>query len=133
MTRPIQQTSPWHRAFKAWFDPRGRGLGFIAFALQRITGIGLVFYLLLHMVILSTLLQGPDAWDQFIAFAKSPIMLLLDVILIAGILIHGLNGLRVSIIGLGYGVSKHKTIFWIMMLLSALIFLYAGWLLFFSH
>ena len=129
MTQPIQQSPSWHRALRAWFDPRGRGLGFIAFALQRITGIGLVLYLLLHMVVLSTLLQGPAAWDQFIAFAKTPVMLLLDLLLIAGILIHGLNGLRVSFVGLGFGVNKHKTFFWIMMILSALIFLYAGWLL----
>ena len=127
---PIQQASRQRKALRAWFDPRGRGLGFIAFALQRITGLGLVLYLLLHMVILSTLLEGEAAWDQFVAIAKSPAMLLLDLLLIAGILIHGLNGLRVSIVGLGFGVKKHKAFFWFMMLLSALLFLYAGWLLF---
>ena len=127
---PIQQASRQRKALRAWFDPRGRGLGFIAFALQRITGLGLVLYLLLHMVILTTLLQGEAAWDQFVAIAKSPAMLLLDLLLITGILIHGLNGLRVSIVGLGYGVKKHKAFFWMMMLLSALLFLYAGWLLF---
>ncbi len=127
---PIQQASRQRKALRAWFDPRGRGLGFIAFALQRITGLGLVFYLLLHMLILTTLLRGEAAWNQFVAIAKSPVMLLFDLLLIAGILIHGLNGLRVSIVGLGFGVKQHKTFFWIMMLLSALLFVYAGWLLF---
>jgi len=126
---PIQQDSRRRKALRAWFNPRGRGLGFIAFALHRITGIGLTLYLLLHMVVLSILLQGEDAWDRFVAVAKSPVMLLFDLILIAGILIHGLNGLRVSLVGLGFGVRQHKILFWIVMLLSALIFLYTGWLM----
>ncbi len=130
MTQPIQQIPPQRRAWRAWFDPRGRGLGFIAFALHRITGLGLVLYLLLHMVVLSTLLQGEAAWDRFVAFAKSPFFLTLDLLLIAGILIHGLNGLRISIVGLGFGVGKHKILFWLLMVLAAVIFLYAGWLLF---
>jgi succinate dehydrogenase / fumarate reductase cytochrome b subunit len=129
MTRAYQPPSPWRRALRAWFDPRGRGLGFVAFILQRLTGLGLVFYLLLHLVVLSTLLQGEAAWDDFVALAKSPLFLALDMLLILGILIHGLNGLRVTIVGLGFGVSKHKTLFWAMMLITALVFLYAGWLL----
>jgi succinate dehydrogenase / fumarate reductase, cytochrome b subunit len=38
-----------------WFDVRRRKLGMWAYALNRITGIGLVVYLYLHLAVLSLL------------------------------------------------------------------------------
>ena len=40
-----------------WFKPAKRGLGMWAFVLNRITGLGLVLYLILHLFVLSTLLR----------------------------------------------------------------------------
>src|SRR5579884_1707361 len=102
-----------------WFDVRRRRLGMWAYALNRITGIGLVVYLYLHLVILSQLLGGAASWDAFVSLARSPFFLTLDVILIAGILIHGLNGLRVALMGLGLGMKAHKAIFGALMLVAA--------------
>jgi succinate dehydrogenase / fumarate reductase cytochrome b subunit len=127
---PIQQRSTPGRALQAWFNPIRRSAGFLAFVLMRLTGIGLVVYLIMHLIVLSTLVQGEAAWDSFVALAKQPAFLLLDVVLIAGILIHMLNGLRVSIIGLGFGTDSHKGIFWTLMVVAFLLLAYAAWLVF---
>ena len=103
----------------AWLDVRRRKLGMWAYALNRITGIGLVVYLYLHLVVLSLLLGGPAAWDSFVAVARSPYVLALDVILLAGILIHGLNGLRIALTGFGIGVGAQKALFVLVMIVSA--------------
>jgi succinate dehydrogenase / fumarate reductase cytochrome b subunit len=103
-----------------WLDVRRRKLGMWAYALNRITGIGLVVYLYLHLVILSLLLRGAAAWDSFVALARSPFYLALDVILLAGILVHGLNGLRIALTGFGIGVGAQKTIFIVLMVVSAI-------------
>ena len=103
-----------------WMDVRGRKLGMWAYVLNRITGIGLVIYLYLHLVVLSSLLRGPAAWDSFVALARSPFYLALDVILLAGILIHGLNGLRIAFTGFGIGVGAQKAIFTVLMVVSAI-------------
>jgi len=132
MAVPIQQQSTVRRAIKAWFDPRGRSTGLIAFALMRLSGIGLVVYLLLHLVVLSTLTGGAEAWDTFVRIAKHPAFLLLDVILIAGILVHMLNGLRVTVVGLGFGTNSHKGLFWTLMAVAVLLLAYAAWLVFTS-
>jgi succinate dehydrogenase / fumarate reductase cytochrome b subunit len=92
-------------------DPRGRGLGMWAFAAHRITGIGLVAYLLLHLLVLSILAQGPTGWDSFVALARTPVFLALDVVLIAGMLIHGLNGVRVALTGMGFGLRQQRPAF----------------------
>jgi succinate dehydrogenase / fumarate reductase cytochrome b subunit len=90
-----------------------------AYALNRITGIGLVVYLYMHLGVLSMLARGQSSWDSFIALARSPFYLALDVILLAGILIHGLNGIRVALTGFDIGVGVQKRLFVILMLISA--------------
>ena len=90
-----------------------------AYALNRITGIGLVVYLYLHLVVLSLLLRGQAAWDVFVTVARSPYVLALDVFLLAGILIHGLNGLRITLTSFGIGLGAQKAVFVLVMIVSA--------------
>lgn len=101
-----------------WFDVRHRKLGMWAYALNRITGIGLVVYLYLHLGVLSLLSWGPGSWDAFLSLARSPFFLTLDVILLAGILIHGLNGLRLALTGFDVGVKRQKALFSALMLVA---------------
>ncbi len=109
------------RGIVGWFDPRGRRLGGLAFILNRLTGLGLVVYLYLHLMILSMLVQGPNAWDSFVNIALSPPFLLLDVFLLTGMLIHGLNGIRVGLVGLGLVASRQKALFIAFMVIAAFV------------
>ena len=95
-----------------WFDPRGRTIGGWAFAVNRITGLGLVFYLYLHLAVLSMLLRGASAWDDFLRIATTTAFLGLDVLLVFGLLFHGLNGVRVALIGTGLVPGKQRALFW---------------------
>ena len=113
--RPIRR-----RGIVGWFDPRGRRLGGWAFTLNRLTGLGLVAYLYLHLCVLSLLAAGPGSWDGFVALALNPLMLCLDVVLIFGMLFHGLNGIRVSLVGLGYVTDRQRALFVALMIFGAL-------------
>jgi succinate dehydrogenase / fumarate reductase cytochrome b subunit len=95
-----------------WFDPRGRALGSFAFAVNRVTGLGLVFYLYLHLAVLSMLLQGESAWNDFVKLATNVVFLLLDVLLVFGLLYHGLNGLRVALVGTGLVADRQRALWW---------------------
>ena len=95
-----------------WLDPRGRSLGHVAFVGNRITGLGLVFYLYLHLGVLSMLLLGEDAWSDFLRLATTTIFLLLDVLLLFGILYHGLNGIRVTLVGTGVVPNRQRAMWW---------------------
>ena len=118
------------RPLLAWFDVRRRKLGSIAFALNRLTGLGLALYLFIHLVILTTLLQGEEAWNDFVSLAKSPLFLAFDVVLIFGLLFHGLNGIRVGMVGTGIGVKNQRVLFWIFSALTLILLLVAGSLVF---
>ncbi len=101
-----------------WFNLKGKRVGFLAYVVMRLSAVGLVLYLFLHLVILSQLAVGPAAWDSFVALAKSPAFLLLDIVLIIGILAHGLNGIRLTLIGFGIGVPGHKLMLWLAVILT---------------
>jgi succinate dehydrogenase / fumarate reductase cytochrome b subunit len=104
---------PVERKPLQWFNLRGKRVGFWAYVAMRLSALGLVLYLFLHLAILSQLALGPSAWDGFVATAKSPAFLMLDVVLIVGILVHGLNGIRLALIGFGIGVPRQKVMLWI--------------------
>jgi succinate dehydrogenase / fumarate reductase cytochrome b subunit len=112
------QSKPVKRRPLEWFNLKGKRAGFWAYVVMRLSAIGLVLYLFLHMVILSQLAMGPAQWDSFVALAKSPAFLLLDIVLIIGILAHGLNGIRLSLIGFGIGVPSHKLMLWLAVILT---------------
>ena len=104
----------------------------IAYILNRVTALGLVLYLYIHLVVLSLLTQGPAGWDPFIAIARTPFFLTLDVILLAGMLIHGLNGLRVALTGFGVGLRGQKPLFVALMIVAAVALMAGVWKIFAS-
>ncbi len=89
----------------------GRGLGVWAFWLHRLTGLLITFYLLLHILVISTAVAGTGSFDAAMTTLKAPLFVLLEMGLIATILIHGLNGVRIVLFDLGYGIKKQKEVF----------------------
>ena len=54
-TDPVRPKSP----LRSWFDVRGRSMSTLAFALNRLTAVGLTIYLFLH---LAGKLAGGHGW-----------------------------------------------------------------------
>jgi succinate dehydrogenase / fumarate reductase cytochrome b subunit len=99
-----------------WFDPRARDAGSWAFILNRLTGLGLTFYLGMHLVVLDKLAQGPRAYDDFVALSQSLLIKIGEVILIAAVLFHGLNGLRLTLHAFGIGIRHQKKLLAVVLL-----------------
>lgn len=99
---------PSPRNVPRWFDPRARQIGSLGFTLNRLTALGLTFYLGLHLIVLNKLAQGQVAYDNFVLSAHHPLIKFSEVILIAAVLFHGLNGLRLILHSTGIGYRKQK-------------------------
>jgi len=108
---PIHHKGPGP-AESGWLDPRGRGHGGRGLALHRITGVVIVFYLYLHLGVLSMLLIGRSSWSSFLSLVTAKGFLALEAVLIAAVLFHGLNGIRVALVGSGIAVSRERALFW---------------------
>lgn len=127
--RSRRETGPISRKLPgpiAWFDVRARSTGHLAFSLNRITGLGLVFYLYLHLAVLSLLLGGESSWSGFLEIATTPVFLGFDVLLVFGLLAHGLNGTRLTLIGSGFVPNHHKAMFWALMVFGAIVLVYSA-------
>jgi len=104
-----------------WLEPRWRDPGWLAFALNRFAGGILVLYLLAHMIVLSRLADGPGGWDALLALFGSTPFLVGDALLIAAVVFHGLNGLRVAAFTAGWGVRHPNVWVGIVFAVSALL------------
>ena len=107
------RTSRWQRAFRGWFDPPGSRCRVDCSCLDRISGLALALYLVLHLMVLTTLARGEAGWASFLRLARTRLTSSCSIWLCSpAILYHALNRVRVSLIGLGYGGSQQKALFW---------------------
>lgn len=96
--------SPSPKKIWQWFDPRGRKAGSWGFMLNRITGLGLLLYFVIHMAVLYQLTRGADAYDSFVTLMKNPFFLIGELLVIAAGIMHGINGIRLGLTSFGIGV-----------------------------
>jgi len=118
------RNQPAARKFLSWFNPVGRQAGGWAFILNRITALGLTFYLFLHLVVLGKLAQGPNAYDDFLALAENPLIKLGELAAVAAVILHGLNGVRIILTSFGVGVTRQRQLFYGFMAVSTVIILF---------
>ena len=109
--------------FWSWFIPVGRQAGGWAFALNRVTAIGLTIYLFLHLAVLSLLAQGPGSYDKFLALTENPIIKFGEWAIVAAVFLHGLNGIRILLTSFGVGVTRQKQLFYGFMIIAVVIIL----------
>jgi succinate dehydrogenase / fumarate reductase cytochrome b subunit len=76
---------------------RGREVYF-AWLLHRISGLGIILFLFLHVVDTSLVGFGPGAYDTFVGVYRFPPFRVLEVALVAAVLYHGVNGVRIIVV-----------------------------------
>jgi succinate dehydrogenase / fumarate reductase cytochrome b subunit len=77
----------------------------------------------MHILVIGSVVGGKENFDAAMKFLKAPIFILLEMGLLATIIIHGLNGIRIVLFDVGIGVKHQKEIFLAMMALGILPFL----------
>ncbi|MFC2054474.1 succinate dehydrogenase, cytochrome b556 subunit [Chloroflexota bacterium] len=121
--RESKQTySNWFK----WFDVRHREIGDWAFVLHRLTALGLVLYLGMHLIVLGTLTLGPEAFNSFIDLAHNPLFILGELLVVAAALYHGLNGLRVGLTSFGVAIPYQKQIWYVVMAIAVIVSIIFG-------
>ena len=117
------RNQPSARKFWSWFIPLRRQTGGWAFALNRVTAIGLTVYLFLHLAVLSLLAQGPGAYDDFLRLTENPFIKLGEWAVVAAAILHGLNGIRIILTSFGVGVTRQRQLFFGLMLIAVFVIL----------
>jgi succinate dehydrogenase / fumarate reductase cytochrome b subunit len=84
------------------------GQGHWAFIAHRLSGVGILVFLIAHVVDTALLGWGPAAYNEVISLYRHPFFRINEVVLFAAVLYHALNGVRVIAVDLVPGAIRHN-------------------------
>ena len=92
---------------------RGRE-GQWAFVLHRLSGVALALYLMLHVLDISLVMYGPDGpFNAFLAFYHQWPFRIGLILVMAAVVYHALNGLRIILMDFtDWGTKSHRQLWY---------------------
>ena len=76
------------------------------YTLHRVTGLGLLTYFLMHIILTSTRALGRQPWENAMASVTGPVFTLGEYLVFAACAFHAVNGIRLGLVELGFAVGK---------------------------
>ncbi len=103
------------------------GIGQWAWAINRVAGLGVLLFLALHIFDIFLAGFGPGLFNDLLFLYKGPAARILDVFLVFGLLYHGINGLRLTLMDFQPSmVPLSRQLFNIQIVIFLLLFIPAG-------
>lgn len=97
--------------------------GTLAHIVHRVTGLLLVVYLVMHIYVVTQASLDGQNYESILETFRSPVFVAGELILILGGLVHGLNGVRLTLFDMGIGLKRQKVLFWAFMVVAVAIWL----------
>lgn len=76
------------------------------YTLHRLSGLGLLAYFLLHIIVTTSRAFGEQAWVAAMAQVAGPVFVVGEYLVFAAFAFHAVNGIRLGVIELGFAVGK---------------------------
>jgi succinate dehydrogenase / fumarate reductase cytochrome b subunit len=89
-----------------WLGGGRWGVERYLYTLHRLTGLGLLAYFLLHIFVTSSRAFSAAAWNQAMGMVGGPVFKVGEFLVFAAFAFHAVNGIRLVLIELGFGVGK---------------------------
>lgn len=106
------------------------GAGQWAWLLHRLSGLGILLFLLIHILDTGLVLFGPEVYDRVVKLYTHPVFRVGEVGLAAAVLYHALNGIRITLLDFYPELSpRQRQIFYGVVSLFALAFLPMAYLM----
>ena len=108
---------------------RGRE-GMWSWIFHRLTGLGVLLFLLIHIIDTMLIMIGPEAYNKAISLYRLPIFRIGEVFLVAAVLYHALNGVRIILVDfLPRATRYQRAMFYIEAVLFLIIFIPGAYLM----
>lgn len=113
---------------------------------HRLSGIGLIAYMVLHIVETANRMRGEEAWAGLMSLFASAPFKVIEYLLFAAAVFHAMNGVRLLLTELGFflgkprepvypystSVKRHRPLTYVIMVLAGLIMILGGSSFFFD-
>jgi succinate dehydrogenase / fumarate reductase, cytochrome b subunit len=108
---------------------RGRE-GHFSFLFHRLTGLGTLLFLIIHILDTSTVYFFPHLYEHGIAIYRTTPFILGEIVLVFSVIYHGVNGVRIALFDLFFPdkwtIETQRKSAWITMALAILLWLPAA-------
>lgn len=95
--------------------------------LHRLTGLGIAAFLLAHIADTSLAAFGPAVYNGFTQIYHNPVVRFLEVVLVAVVVYHSINGLRVVLIDFSdWAILRQRELFLAVLAVSVVLVIPAG-------
>lgn len=113
---------------------RYRGaIGQWSWVLHRVTGLGVVFFLIIHVIDTSWAVFYPGLYEHAIAAYQTPLFTLGEFGLVAAVVFHALNGLRIALFDFKPQWWKHQQRAAVYVIIGTVLILLPSFLAMFGH
>ena len=89
-----------------WLSGGRYGAERYAYALHRLSGLGILAYFLLHIFVTGSRVGGPERWERWMAFFHTPYFKIGEFLVFLAFAYHGINGIRLILVELGYLIGR---------------------------
>jgi len=103
-----------------------KSTGFVSFVLRRLTGVALVLYLFTHMWVIGSVNAGADAFNARLNIVQSPLFKVLEVALLAAVVYHAFDGIRLIIVHYFNVTEYRKSLFYAIFAISVILVIAGG-------
>ncbi len=111
-----------------------------AYALHRLSGLGILAYFIMHIFVTGSRVGGPEQWETTMAFFGNPLFKVGEFLVVLAFAYHAVNGIRLILVELGYLVGKpglpsypysystlrQKPLFVVIMVIAAVLMIIGG-------
>lgn len=73
---------------------------------HRVTGVGIILFLFAHVVDTAVIGWGPEAYNRVVSVYENPFVRLLELGLVAMVIYHSLNGVKILLIDFFPGLTS---------------------------
>ncbi len=106
------------------------GIGQWSWAVHRVTGVGVLLFLCLHILDTALIMLGPDHYNSIVRLYRLPLFRVMEVGLFASLLFHALNGLRIILIDFWVDLTRvHKGLFYVQMVVFVVAMIPVTWIM----
>lgn len=103
-----------------------RSTGFVSFMLRRVTGVALVLYLVAHIWVIGSANGGPELFNARLAAVQSPFFKLAEIALLAAVVYHAFDGIRLLIVHYFDVTEYRRSLFYAAFVVSAMLTVAGG-------
>ena len=89
-----------------WVGGGRWGLERYLYSLHRVTGLGLLAYFLMHIVLTTSRAFGAESWERAMGAVSGPPFKVAEYLVFLAFAFHAVNGVRLVLVELGVGIGK---------------------------